>query len=235
MTNENEGGGAMGISLYAVKPRFQVALRRVAARCVSGGVSADALTAAGLGAAAVAGVTIGVAGAHPGWWLALVPLLLFARLACNALDGMVARDAGTARPWGTVLNETGDRVADLLVCGGLVASGALPPFAALALLPALLFVSYLGVIGQAAGGARCYAGPLGKADRMALVSLYCLAAPWLPLAGAVCGWVLLAGLALTAVNRLRMIARDPALQPKLRRESSSSGASGQSTLRQSAR
>src|SRR5204862_6822688 len=140
---------------------------------------------------AVAGVAIGVAGARPAWWLAPVPLLLFARIACNALDGMVARDAGTARPWGIVLNETGDRVADLLVCGGLVASGALPPFAALALLPALLFVSYLGVIGQAAGGARCYAGPLGKADRMALVGLYCLAAPWLPQAGAVCGWVLL--------------------------------------------
>ena len=225
----------MAITLYAVKPRFQALLRRLASWCVRAGVSADALTAAGLGAAAVAGVAIGVAGARPAWWLALVPLLLFARIACNALDGMVARDTGTARPWGTVLNETGDRVADLLVFGGLVASVALPPFAALALLPALLFVSYLGVIGQAAGGARCYTGPLGKADRMALVSLYCLAAPWLPLAGTVCGWILLAGLALTAVNRLRTIARDPALQPASRRESSSSGTSDQSTLRQSAR
>src|SRR3954452_19489781 len=222
----------MSLSLYAVKPRFQAVLRLVAVRCVRGGVSADALTAAGLGAAALAGVAIGVAGAHPSWWLALVPLLLFARIACNALDGMVARDAGTARPWGTVLNETGDRVADLLVFGGLVASGALPQLPALMLLPALLFVSYLGVIGQAAGGARFYTGPLGKADRMALVSLYCLVAPWLPVVGAVCGWVLLAGLALTAVNRLRAIARDPALQPESQREIGNAGASGQATVHQ---
>jgi CDP-diacylglycerol--glycerol-3-phosphate 3-phosphatidyltransferase len=225
----------MSLSLYAVKPRFQAVLRLVAVRCMRGGVSADALTAAGLGAAALAGVAIAVAGARPSWWLALVPLLLFARIACNALDGMVARDAGTARPWGTVLNETGDRVADLLVFGGLVASGALPAFAALALLPVVLFVSYLGVIGQAAGGARCYAGPLGKADRMALVSLYCLVAPWLPVAGTVCGWILLAGLALTAINRLRTIARDPALQPESRRGKRGAGGIDHSAFRQSAR
>ena len=202
----------MALTLYAVKPRFQAALRRLADGCVRGGISADALTGAGLGAAAGAGAILAAAGARPGWLVAGVPLLLFGRIACNALDGMVARAAGSARPWGTVLNETGDRLADLLVFGGLIASGALPPFAALALLPALLLVSYLGVIGQAAGGARCHAGPLGKADRMLLVGLYCPLAPWLPGAGAALGWALLGGLALTAINRLRALAADPALR-----------------------
>lgn len=204
----------MALTLYAVKPRFQALLRRSAAWCVRAGVSADTVTAVGLGAAAGAGAVIAVAGARPAWWIALVPPLLFARIACNALDGMVAREAGTARPWGMVLNETGDRVADLLVFGGLVASGALSPVAALVLLPTLLLVSYLGVIGQAAGGARSYAGPLGKADRMLLLCLYCLVAPWLAMAGLVFGWVVLAGLALTMVNRLRALANDPALRPE---------------------
>lgn len=194
------------MSLYAIKPRFQALLRALARRLAGRSVSADALTAWGLLFAALAGVVLALGGRTG--WLLLAPPLLFARIACNALDGMVARLAGTARPWGTVLNETADRVADLLCFGGLVASGALPPVVAVALLPLVLFVSYLGVIGQAAGGARRYEGPLGKADRMLLLALYCLLAPLSAHAGSLIGWALIAGLSVTAVNRLRAIARD---------------------------
>ncbi|HEU5327510.1 MAG TPA: CDP-alcohol phosphatidyltransferase family protein [Thermomicrobiales bacterium] len=194
------------MSLYTIKPRFQNRLRALARRLAGRSVSADALTAWGLLFAALAGVVLALGGRTG--WLLLAPPLLFARIACNALDGMVARLAGTARPWGTVLNETTDRVADLLCFGGLVASGALPPVVAVALLPLVLFVSYLGVIGQAAGGARRYEGPLGKADRMLLLALYCLLAPLSAHAGSLIGWALIAGLSVTAVNRLRAIARD---------------------------
>lgn len=197
------------MTLYAIKPRFQATLRALAGRLTGWGVSADALTACGLLAAALAGATL--AGAGRRWWLLLVPPLLFIRIACNALDGMVARLAGTARPRGTVLNEAADRAADLLCFGGLVASGALPRPVELALLPLLLLVSYLGVIGQAAGGARRYEGPLGKADRMLALGLYCALAPVAPAAGTVAGWALILGLVLTAFNRLRALAGDAAL------------------------
>ncbi len=193
----------MTITLYAVKPRFQSLLRRLADRLVAGGVSADALTAVGLGAAALAGGIIAAAGAQSQGWLLIVPPLLFARIACNALDGMVARGTATARPWGGVINEVGDRAADLLCFGGLVLSGALPAFVAAALLPLVLLVSYLGIVGQTLGGGRCYAGPLGKADRMLLLGAYCCLAPFVSWAAPVVGWTLVVGLALTAVNRLR--------------------------------
>lgn len=200
----------MATTLYAVKPQFQAVLRRVAARCVARGVSADALTAIGLGAAGLAGGVIAAAGSPPGMVIAIAPPLLFARIACNALDGMVARGAGTARPWGAVLNEVGDRAADLLCFGGLIASGALPPIAAGALLPLLLAVSYVGLLGQAAGGGRCHAGPLGKADRMLLLGAYCWVAPFAPWAAPALGWALVVGLALTAANRLRLVRREVA-------------------------
>lgn len=197
----------MALTLYAIKPRFQRVLGRLANGCVARGVSADLLTAIGVGAAAVAGGLIAAAGAPPRAWLLAVPALLFVRIACNALDGLVARGARTARPWGLVLNEVGDRVADLLCFGGLVLSGALPSLAATLLLPLLLLVSYVGVLGQAAGGARCHAGPLGKADRMALLGAYCLAAPFVSWAAPLLGWTLVAGLTLTALNRLRLVRR----------------------------
>jgi CDP-diacylglycerol---glycerol-3-phosphate 3-phosphatidyltransferase len=202
----------MIVSLYAVKPRFGRALDRLAAGLVARRVPADALTALGLACAALGGALLALEGARPSPAILLVPPLLFARIACNALDGMVARRAGTARPLGAVLNETGDRLADLCLFGGLVLGGALPPVPAGALLPLLLFVSFLGIVGQAAGGARRYEGPLGKADRALLLGGYCALAPWLPPAGAVLGWSLIAGLALTAMNRLIALARDEALR-----------------------
>lgn len=201
----------MNFSLYAIKPRFQAILDRLAVRLVGARVPADALTGLGLGAAALSGLLLATGGARPGPLVLLVPPLLFVRIACNALDGMVARRAGTARPWGTVLNETGDRLADLCIFGGLVLSGVLPSPVAGALLPFLLFVSYLGIIGQAAGGARRYEGPLGKADRALLLGLYCCCAPWFANAGLLVGWALIVGLGLTVLNRIVALARDVTL------------------------
>lgn len=198
----------MATTLYALKPRFQVVLRGLADRCVARGISADALTAAGIAAAALAGGLIATAGAPPQPWILLAPPLLFVRLACNALDGLVARGAGTARPWGVVLNEVGDRAADLLCFSGLILSGALSPVVAITLLPLLLLASYIGVVGQAAGGGRSHAGPLGKADRMFLLGAYSCLAPFAPWAAPALDWGLLVGLALTAVNRLRATRRE---------------------------
>ena len=64
------------------------------------------------------------------------------------------------------------------------------------------------VVGQAAGGGRSHAGPLGKADRMLLLGAYCCLAPFAPWAAPALGWALLIGLALTTANRLRATRRE---------------------------
>lgn len=43
----------------------------------------------------------------------LLPLILFIRMALNALDGMLARECNQQSRLGAILNETGDILSDL--------------------------------------------------------------------------------------------------------------------------
>ena len=76
-------------------------------------VSPDVFTAAGVVAAGAAGVAVAL-----GCW-PLAALFMVLRLAGANLDGAVARARGVSRPWGFVVNEIGDRTADLLAFAGL--------------------------------------------------------------------------------------------------------------------
>src|SRR5262249_14487971 len=128
-------------------------------------VHPDLLTFAALGLAVLGGVAL-VASAWAAWLLLLVPPIVLARTALNALDGLVARGTGLARPWGEVLNEVGDRLADIALFGGVaLAPGSDLGLGAVALV-AMLLSSYIGTVAKAAGGHRQYGGVMGKADRM---------------------------------------------------------------------
>lgn len=164
------------MSLYILKPRFQMALSGVETRLVERGVHADWLT---VGAVAAAG--LGAALHCLGWTngspvLGLMPVLALVRLALNALDGQVARRSGTARPWGAILNELGDRVSDVLLLAPLALVGPVAPRLGLVALTVMLLASLAGVLAQAIGAARLTTGVFAKADRMvALALLYTLA------------------------------------------------------------
>jgi phosphatidylglycerophosphate synthase len=164
--------------LYAAKAWFTRRLGGVVAVAVRHGLSPDLFTAAGVVAAAVAGLTIAL-----GWW-PLAAVGLVGRLAGANLDGAVARARGVARPFGAVLNEVGDRTSDLLVLAGLVALAWRTAGAGLAAVTALAMVAatlptFAALAVAAAGGPRANGGPFGKTER-------CLAA----LVGAVLGGVL---------------------------------------------
>lgn len=165
------------MGIYGFKPAFRRALRPVAARL--GRVHPDAVSAAAIAISLAAGVLLWLAPQRP-WLLLVVAPLLVARLAANALDGMLAQAQGVASPRGELVNELSDRVSDALILGGLALSGAVPTLLAGAALAVTLLVSYVGILEKAAGGIRNYAGPLGKADRMALLALACVAAVALP-------------------------------------------------------
>jgi CDP-diacylglycerol--glycerol-3-phosphate 3-phosphatidyltransferase len=161
--------GSIRQGLYALKPRFAAALAAPADWLVARRVDPDALTAAGVGCALGVGACLAATGLETRLALLAAPLAL-ARLTFNALDGLVAGRARTARPWGSVVNELGDRVADLGVFAGLalvpgVSVGLVGAAAALSLL-----ASHVGVAAEAAGGRRLRGGPMGKADRMAALA-----------------------------------------------------------------
>jgi len=75
------------------------------------------------------------------------------RTILNALDGMVAKDTGLARPWGEVLNEFSDRLATSL-CLVLDLLASVQPAADVRFLISVVLSSYLGILAKAAGGSR---------------------------------------------------------------------------------
>src|SRR5207237_4559305 len=87
--------------IYGIKPRFQKALGGVERWLVARRVHPDYLTFAALALSIVGGVVLYASRWTP-WLLLLVPLIALGRTALNALDGLVARGTGLARPWGEV-------------------------------------------------------------------------------------------------------------------------------------
>ncbi len=195
------------IGIYAVKPRFQLLLSGVSAGLVARRVHPDLISYAALAVAMVLGAALYISANMPAVLLA-VPVLALLRTILNALDGMVARAGETARPWGEVVNEFTDRLADVAVFGGLALAATTDLLLGAAVVIAILLSSYVGLLSKAAGAERQYGGPLGKADRMIVLSVISVAVffsgPWLWNATLV---AVLVGLVATVVLRGRAARR----------------------------
>ncbi len=151
-------------TLYDLKPAFQGLLRPVAGRMATRGVTANQVT---LGAAALSVMTGGMLALFPDvriLWL-LLPLVLFVRMALNAIDGMLAREHGQASRLGMYLNELCDLVSDLALILPFAMVPDFAPWGVVAFAITALMAEYAGVLGLAAGIGRNYAGPFGKSDR----------------------------------------------------------------------
>jgi CDP-diacylglycerol--glycerol-3-phosphate 3-phosphatidyltransferase len=191
----------MNRGLYALKPwyaaRLAGARRVLAARGVAPGIA----TAAGVGCGALAGLVLATV-RSPLVAAVLVAALLALRLAAANLDGALARDTGTTTRWGAVVNELGDRGAELAALAGCFALA--PPWLVLLAMLAASAPSWVALAGAAAGAARLNGGPVGKTERCLL--LVVLAA--VPAYAGVLLVVLAAGSAGTAVLRLRNLRAD---------------------------
>lgn len=113
-----------------------------------------------------------------GWYLLAAAACIQGRLLCNLFDGMVAVEHDKATPLGPVYNEFPDRIADslLLVAAGYASS--VPELGWLAALAAAL-TAYVRVYGAACGLGHDFRGPMAKQHRMAVLTVACVAAPWL--------------------------------------------------------
>src|SRR6516164_11172013 len=180
--------------LYICKSWYADRLAPVRQRLVALNVPPSAITTAGIFFGAGAGVALALLRPGPVAGLA-VATLLAARLACANLDGGVARDGDRATPFGSVLNEVGDRGAELFALAGCLAfaPSALVAVAALA----ATLPSWVALAGAAAGFRRVQGGPVGKTERCLLLAL--MAFLGFPVAFLT---VLAAGSALTAAVRL---------------------------------
>jgi len=84
----------------------------------------------------------------------------------DGLDGQVARAQGVASPRGDLLDHTIDRVADILMIGGLALGPLVNERLGFAAVLGVLLLSYMGTQAQAVGAERIYGGLLGRADRL---------------------------------------------------------------------
>jgi CDP-diacylglycerol--glycerol-3-phosphate 3-phosphatidyltransferase len=200
------------VGIYQIKPAFQRSLRGVEEWCVRRRVHPDTLTYAALALSAIGGVALYLAPGQAALLL-VVPLVAIVRTALNALDGLVAKRTGLARPWGEVLNESCDRLADLALLGGVALAPGVERLLGAVAIVAVLLSSYLAILSKAAGGRRQYGGPMGKADRMILLAVAAPVGLVVPVATVYNLFlaVVLLGTLLTIVLRGRATYRD--LQP----------------------
>jgi len=129
----------------------------------------------------VASVLFALAGAAAlVWWpgyggLLACVICIQLRLLCNLFDGMVAVEGGKGSPLGRIYNELPDRVTDTMF---IVALGYAANAPWLGWLGAVFAVgtAYVRVFGGSLGLAQDFRGPVAKQQRMALLTIGCLAA-----------------------------------------------------------
>ena len=192
-------------SIYDLKPRFQALLRPLTRWLAGAGVTANQVTVFAALLSAAAGLVVFLRPAA-GWPLLLIPGVLFARMALNAIDGMLAREHGQQSRLGAVLNELSDVLADAAL---YLPFGSVPwvsPRLVVGIVVLAIVSEMAGVVGVQIGASRRYDGPMGKSDRAFAFGLLALllglgvpAGRWINLGLAVVA--LLA--AATIVNRCR--------------------------------
>ena len=161
--------------IYSIKPKFQKFLNPVKSIFVRLGVHPTTINILALLISLAGGLLIYYSSFNI-WLLAYIPFIAFIRTALNALDGMVAREMKVGnQKFGEVLNEFIDRLSDTAFFLGIAFAAYVNASLAFGALVGVLLVSYIGIVGKAAGGSRQYVGLMGKADRMFWLSVACVA------------------------------------------------------------
>ena len=180
------------MTLYQIKPLFQSLLRPTMFWLYKHHVTANHITLAALALSLLTGLLLMLV-AQPILFM-LLPIVLFIRMALNALDGMLARECNQQTRLGAILNETGDVISDIALY--------------LPFLFCTILTEFCGLLAQTINGVRSYAGPFGKSDRALIFGLWGLAVAiypqwmqWNNLLWSIASILLL----WTAINRCRSV------------------------------
>ena len=195
----------------------------VALWLASRGITPNQISLFGLAAGVGSGLALWLTPVIPGLMRPLLiasALMVLLRGLSNMFDGMVAVEHKRTSPTGLLYNEVPDRISDvaLMVGAGYAVGGH--PAAGWAAACVALIVTYIRAAGTIAGAHTDFGGPMAKQQRMfsiAGVSLFLGVTPaaWHPGFGpdgnwgllALMLWIIVVGGIVTAVLRLRRIAR----------------------------
>jgi len=190
-------------TIYDLKPRFQALLRPIVKHFADKGYTPNQVTWAALLLSIVAGGLIAVtAGAR--WTLILIPLVLFLRMALNAIDGILAKEYQMQSDGGAILNEMSDVVSDVaLYLPFALIPGVSVTWVVLFVITAI-FTEMAGVLGWAVKQDRRYDGPMGKSDRAFVMGVIALL---LALGIPASSWVTLLFIAMTLLSGWTSVRR----------------------------
>lgn len=102
---------------------------------------------------------------HARWPFLLLPVVLFIRMALNAIDGILAREFQMSSKLGAVLNELGDVLSDTALYSPFAVVPGLPSYLIVAVVIFSVIAEMTGVVAVQIGAGRRYEGPMGKSDR----------------------------------------------------------------------
>jgi CDP-diacylglycerol--glycerol-3-phosphate 3-phosphatidyltransferase len=193
-------------SIYGLKSRFLGLLRPLARTLARAGVTANEVTlfagALSIGFGLLLTMRIS---SRP--MLLLAPVIMFVRMALNAIDGILAREFGQKSALGAYLNELGDVVSDAFLYLPFAYLPGFDPVWMGANIVLSVISEMTGTVAAMTGASRRYDGPMGKSDRALVFGALAL---WLGLGLGLAFWasywfprLMALALSVTVMNRVR--------------------------------
>jgi CDP-diacylglycerol--glycerol-3-phosphate 3-phosphatidyltransferase len=162
------------VTIYDLKPRFQNLLRPIVGVLAKAGITANGVTLFAVFASIAAGAALYVS-KGAAWALFLIPVVLFVRMALNAIDGMLAKEHAMKSDLGALLNEMGDVVSDAALYLPFAVIGGIDSVWIVLFVIVAIFTEMVGVLAVTLQRERAYDGPMGKSDRAFVMGALSLA------------------------------------------------------------
>ena len=167
ITSINEGGYIL-ISIYEIKPKFQQLLMPIVDWMRKIGMTPNQVTILALLLSIVTGIILSIF--HENKWIyILMPIVMFVRMALNAIDGVMAKKYQMKSHLGLLLNELGDVISDLFLFIPFVFIAEDYGIGIMLFISLSIISEMAGVTVQVIGSSRRYDGPMGKSDRAFIV------------------------------------------------------------------
>ncbi|PTJ92119.1 hypothetical protein BU010_13070 [Mammaliicoccus sciuri] len=156
------------MSIYEIKPKFQQLLMPIVDWMRKIGMTPNQVTILALVLSIVTGIILSIF--HENKWIyILMPIVMFVRMALNAIDGVMAKKYQMKSHLGLLLNELGDVISDLFLFIPFVLIAEDYGIGIMLFISLSIISEMAGVTVRVIGSSRRYDGPMGKSDRAFIV------------------------------------------------------------------
>ncbi|PTK03517.1 hypothetical protein BUZ87_00945 [Mammaliicoccus sciuri] len=156
------------MSIYEIKPKFQQLLMPIVDWMRKIGMTPNQVTILALVLSIVTGIILSIF--HENKWIyILMPIVMFVRMALNAIDGVMAKKYQMKSHLGFLLNELGDVISDLFLFIPFVFIAEDYGIGIMLFISLSIISEMAGVTVRVIGSSRRYDGPMGKSDRSFIV------------------------------------------------------------------